>query len=141
MCRLAVDGDRRLEVSELETSRSGPSYTLETLELLHSQRPDDRLFLILGWDAARDISSWHRPADVLKLAQLVLLNRPGLMPPSDADLRAAGIDPAKVILCSEQTPDVRATEIRELVRRGADLVGKVPAPVAAFIREHGLYRS
>ena len=38
MCRLAVAGDEeRFEVSDLEADREGPSYTVDTLEELHSR--------------------------------------------------------------------------------------------------------
>src|SRR5439155_12224281 len=61
MCRIAVRGHPRLEVSDIELRRPGPSYTVDTLRGLHERRPDDELFLALGWDAARDLSSWHAP--------------------------------------------------------------------------------
>jgi nicotinate-nucleotide adenylyltransferase len=141
MSKLAVADEPRFEVSELEIRRSGPSFTLDTLEELRRRRPDDRLYLILGWDAARDISSWHRPAEVLKLAELVVVNRPGLNPPAPADLRAAGLDPARVIVCPQRTPSVRATEIRATAADGGSLAGKVPPAVAEYIRKRGLYRS
>src|SRR5213082_2067639 len=52
LCRLAVAGDQRFIVSDLEIGRSGPSYTVDTLKELHSQAPDNELFLILGGDVA-----------------------------------------------------------------------------------------
>src|SRR6059058_5021912 len=53
MCRLATRGDEeRFEVADLEIRREGPSYTVDTLEELHSSKPDSELFLILGADIA-----------------------------------------------------------------------------------------
>ena len=140
MCRLAAAGYPRLEVSELETRRPGPSYTLDTLEELRRERPEDALFLILGWDAARELGTWHRPAEVLRLAEPVIVNRPGLGAPAEPELRAAGLDPARTIVCPQRTPDARATEVRELAARGAWLEAMVPPAVAEYIRKHGLYR-
>lgn len=141
MCRLAAESDPRLEVSEVEMRRSGPSYTLDTLEELQRLRPGDRLFLILGWDAAREISSWHRPGDVIAKAELVVVNRPGLEAPDAEGFRAAGLEPERVILCPQRTPAVRATEIRALAAEGESLAGKVPDAVAEYIRKRRLYRS
>jgi nicotinate-nucleotide adenylyltransferase len=141
MCRLAAASDPRLEVSEVEVGREGPSYTLDTLAELHRRRPGDRLFLILGWDAAREIPSWHKPEQVLGQAELVVVNRPGLQPPDADALRAAELEPERVTLCPQETPPVRATEIRRLAAEGASLAGKVPAAVADYIRKRGLYRS
>jgi nicotinate-nucleotide adenylyltransferase len=140
MCRLAAEGHPELEVSDVEARRSGQSYTLETLQEVRRERPRDSLFLILGWDAARELASWHRPAEVLALAKPVIVNRPGLQPPGEMELRTAGLDPDRTLVCPQRTPDTRATEVRELAARGAELDRLVPPPVAEYIRKRGLYR-
>ncbi len=140
MCRLAARGLKGVGVSDLETRRSGPSYTLDTLRQLRRQRARDQLYLVLGWDAARQIRAWHRPDQVLKAARLLIIGRPGLAPPTKRDLPAAGIDPARALLCPAPTPEVSASAIRERARQGLPLAGLVPEPVAEYIREHGLYR-
>ena len=139
MCRLAAEGHPELEVSEVEIRRPGPSYTLDTVRQLHAERPADSLFLILGWDAAREIASWHRPQEVLALADAVIVNRPGLEAPGDEELRQAGFDPSRTVVCPQRTPDARATEVRRLAAEGAGLDRMVPAPVAEYIRKRGLY--
>jgi nicotinate-nucleotide adenylyltransferase len=140
MCRLAAEGHPKLEVSDVEVRRPGPSYTLDTLEQLRGQRPGSSFFLILGWDAARELRSWHRPAEVLALAQPLIVNRPGLQPPGEQGLRAAGLDPARTLVCPQRTPDARATEVRALAARGAGLDRMVPPGVADYIRKRRLYR-
>ncbi len=139
MARLAVDGLPRLRVSEVEIKRPGPSYTRDTLEVLAREMPDADLYLVLGWDAAREIASWHRPRDVLGLARLVIVPRPGVAPPSEGDLRRAGVDPDRAVLCDERTPDVAATRVRQAVARGESIAGQVAPAVARYIQEHGLY--
>ena len=141
MCRLAAEGDPRLEVSEIEIRRAGPSYTLDTLAEVRQERPGDELFLVLGWDAARELASWHRPREVLALSRPVIVNRPGLERPGEADLRRAGLDPARVIVCPQRTPDARATEVRRLAAAGSELESMVPEAVARYIRKRRLYRS
>lgn len=139
MCRFAVDGRPRLEVSDLELRRPGPSYTVDTLRILARERPGDELYLVLGWDAARQIRSWREPDEVLRLARLVVVSRPGYAPPEPADLVAAGIDPARAVLCTVATPDVVATEVRRLAARGESLAGLVEPAVEAYLRRRGLY--
>ena len=140
MCRIAVAGHPRLEVSDLELRRSGPSYTVDTLRLLARKRPADELHLVLGWDAAREIRSWHRPDEVLRLARLVVVSRPGYPSPGSAELAGAGIDPTRAVLCDVRTPDVDATDVRRLAGAGANLAGLLDAEVEAYVRGHGLYR-
>ena len=139
MCRLAVEGESGLAIWDVEVRRGGRSYTVDTLRELRRLRPRDRLHLVLGWDAAREIGSWREPAEVLALADLVVLARPGVKAPTEADLRLAGLDPDRVRLCLEPTPDVNATEIRERAAAGQDLDGLVAPDVAAYIAAHRLY--
>jgi nicotinate-nucleotide adenylyltransferase len=140
MTRLAAEGLDRIEVSDAELRREGPSYTVDTLGELRAAYPDAELFLVLGWDAAREIRLWERPERVFELARLLVVNRPGLAPPTEADLRAAGLDPARVLLCDQGTPDVKATRVRGLVASAGDLDGVLPPAVASYIAERGLYR-
>jgi nicotinate-nucleotide adenylyltransferase len=139
MSRLAARGHPRVVVSDLELRRPGPSYTVDTLEALARTRPGDELFLVLGWDAARDLGSWREPGRVLELARLVVVTRPGWTRPSPADLTAAGIDPERAVLCDAQTPDIEGTHVRQLLESGGDLDGLLDPAVERYIRSHNLY--
>jgi nicotinate-nucleotide adenylyltransferase len=139
MCRLGIEGEPRFEVSDLELKREGPSYTVDTLSQLKKEQPDDELFLILGWDAAKLFSTWHEPAKVIELATIVVVARPGGAAPREEDLKGVGLDKAKVVLCLTTTPDVSASEIRKAVAAKEPITGKVPKAVERFITEHRLY--
>jgi nicotinate-nucleotide adenylyltransferase len=139
MCRLGIEGEPRFEVSDLELKREGPSYTADTLSQLQKQQPDDELFLILGWDAARLFSTWHEPEKIRELATIVVVARPGAAAPREEDLKGVGLDKAKVVICLTTTPDVSASEIRKAVAACEPITGKVPKAVERFIAEHRLY--
>jgi nicotinate-nucleotide adenylyltransferase len=140
MCRLAVEGEPRFETSDLETRRGGVSYTLDTLSELNRVRPEDELFLILGWDAARLFATWHEPAQVQERALVVVVDRPGAAHPDGALLRSAGLDPARVVLCLRSTPDISASSLRVALAAGESIAGRVPDAVAEYISGHDLYR-
>lgn len=140
MCRLAVAGLERLDVSDVEVRRPGRSYTVDTLRQLEAAEPGAELHLVLGWDAARLLPTWREPQEVLRMARLVLFRRPGVDGPSPPDLAAAGIDTARSTICSEATPEVDATEIRRRAELGESLDGLVAPAVARYIAERGLYR-
>jgi nicotinate-nucleotide adenylyltransferase len=141
MVRLAVRHHAGLEVSDVELRREGPSYTADTLAVLSAEMPGSELLLVLGWDAAAELRSWRRPDEVLRLARLLVIPRPGLTPPGEAELRAAGIDPARTLLCPVTTPRVEATEVRERAREGRSLRGLVDPAVEAYVVGRGLYRA
>jgi nicotinate-nucleotide adenylyltransferase len=139
MCRLAIAGDARFEVSDMELNRDGPSYTVDTLAELRRVHPADALFLILGWDAAHLFPTWRRPDEVRALASIVVVGRPGSEAPHEADLKEAGLEGEGVVLCLEPTPDVSASKIRRAVAAGESIAGKVPAAVERYIAAHRLY--
>ena len=139
MCRLAVRGERGLEVSDVEIARGGASYTADTLEQLSKLYPDDRLFLILGWDAARLFSTWHKPEQVRRLATVVVVSRPGTPEPDPDQLAQAGLDPNHLVLCLADTPDISASGLREALARGDSVAERLPREVELFVARHGLY--
>jgi nicotinate-nucleotide adenylyltransferase len=139
MTRLATAGDPRFAVSDIELRRPGVSYTSDTLRELHALHPNAELFLILGWDAARQFSTWHRPEGVRELATIVVVARPGSASPHQAAVEAAGLGGDRVILCLERTPDVSASAIREDTKNGRSIEGKVPPAVERYIATHHLY--
>ena len=129
MARLAVAGDRRFEVSDIELRREGASFTVDTLRELHEHHPDDELFLILGWDAAKLLGSWHEPDAVRRLAQVVVVTRPGSGTPATTS----------EILCERATPDISGSALRRAIAGHEPVGDRIPDAVARYIAEKGLY--
>jgi len=139
MSRLAIGDEKRFEVSDVEVRRGGKSFTSDTVRELKRQHPADELFLILGWDAARLFSTWHEPEGIRTEASVVVIGRPGTQAPAAADLRAAGLDPDRTVLCLGGTPDISGSELRESLARGEPVGDCLPPAVERYIAEHGLY--
>jgi nicotinate-nucleotide adenylyltransferase len=139
LCRVAVQGDERFEVSDLECKRSGPSYTVDTLVELHAQRPDSEFFLIVGGDIAAGLPSWHQPERVLSLAMLAVAKRRGTS-------RRAVVEALHALKGGERARFFRmpriaisSTMLRDRVRAGQSIRYYVPDAVAAYIERHHLY--
>jgi nicotinate-nucleotide adenylyltransferase len=139
MIRLATSDEEQLAVSDVELRRPGASFTSDTLRELRDLDPRAELFLILGWDAARLFRSWHEPDEVRKLAQVVVMARPGIGSPQREDLEAAGLGGEQVVVCTATTPDVSASSIRRDIREGRSIAGKVPPAVERYIAARHLY--
>jgi nicotinate-nucleotide adenylyltransferase len=140
MVRLATKDEPRFEVSDMEIRRGGLSYTADTMTELHREHPDDELFLILGWDAARLFRSWHEPDRVASLGSLVILGRPGTEPPTASEMTELGFRPEKVIKCFGGTPNISGSALRGEIAASRPVTGKLPAAVERYIAERGLYR-
>jgi nicotinate-nucleotide adenylyltransferase len=140
MCRLAIGGDEeRFAVSDMEIVRDGPSYTVDTLEELHSSEPDHELFLIVGGDIAAGLPSWRAPERVLSLATLAVAKRRGTS-------RAAVDDALRGLAGGERTRFFRmprigisSTMLRDRIRAGEPIRYFVPDAVATYIERHRLY--
>jgi nicotinate-nucleotide adenylyltransferase len=139
LCRLAVLGDDRLAVSDLELQREGPSFTVDTLRMLTTQAPQDELVLILGGDIAAGLSGWHEPEQVLELATVAIAQRRGTsrgaIDRTLSELR--GGDRARFF--SMPRIGISSTMLRRRVVAGQPIRYFVPDQVEGYIRRHGLY--
>jgi nicotinate-nucleotide adenylyltransferase len=140
LCRLAVAGDERMTVSDLETTRPGTSYTVDTLEELHKRDPDSELFLIVGGDVAAGLPQWREPTRVLELAALAVAKRRGT---SRSRVQRA-LDElgggARAQVFRMPRICVSSTLVRRRVRAGQPIRYLVPDAVARYIEREGLYR-
>ena len=136
MARLAVAGHPSFEVSEIETRRPGPHYSVETLEAVAGERPGDELFFLIGADSLVDLPHWREPETILRLAGLVVANRPGFEPPPlDAPPDAKPIQRVTI-----PPIGIASKEVRRLLLEGRSIRYQVPRAVEAYIDAHGLYR-
>jgi nicotinate-nucleotide adenylyltransferase len=139
LCRLAVQGDPRFTVSDLELSRPGPSFMVDTLEALHREAPNNELVLIVGGDIAAGLPRWREPERVLALATLAVAKRRGT---AWASVHAAlesltGGERARFFRMPQI--GVSSTVIRGRVRDGQPIRYIVPDRVVEYIERHGLY--
>jgi nicotinate-nucleotide adenylyltransferase len=139
LCRRAVAGDPRFDVSDLEVRRSGPSYTVDTLSELHSAMPDSELFLIVGGDVAAGLPSWRDPERVLSLATLAVAKRRGTSRKAIDEALSSLRGGERAEFFQMPRIGISSTDIRRRVRRKHPITYLVPDPVASYIDEHRLY--
>jgi nicotinate-nucleotide adenylyltransferase len=141
MCRLAAESEPGLEVCELELRRPGPSYTADTLKLLHDRDPGAELIFIVGGDVARTFPEWREPEQILELARLGVIEREGAGREEIARALAP-LHPGERLRFLHMPPvDVSSSLVRERVREGAPIDDLVPPEVAEYIVHEGLYRN
>ncbi|MDX6649608.1 MAG: nicotinate-nucleotide adenylyltransferase [Solirubrobacteraceae bacterium] len=141
MCRLAAAEEDWLEASDLEVSRGGPSYTVDTLEALHDSHPEDELTWIAGGDMALSLPAWRDPERVLSLARFAVAER-GEARRADIERALAGLEGRHSVVFFEMPRiDVSSSTVRDRVAAGLPVRWLVPDAVGAYVREHGLYGS
>jgi len=134
MCLRATADNPRFAVSCVDVDRPGPTYTVDTLRDLAAAHPGAHLAFITGADALRGILTWRDADEVLRRAQLVGVTRPGHV------LVDPGVGADRVTLIDVPALAISSTDIRDRVRRGAPIDYLVPAEVAEYITEQGLYQ-
>jgi len=72
----AISHNSNFICDDREISRSGNSYSIDTLQSLKIDFPKSTLCLLLGTDAFKHFLSWKQPVEILKLAHLVVMQRP-----------------------------------------------------------------
>lgn len=149
MLQLACADDERLLPDDREIHRAGPSFTVATLGAMHEQYPDDSLVWVIGSDAYRLLPQWYEWQQVPSLASLVVLQRPGhdleLSPEMQSFTAARQVTEltkskvGEVLLLESEMQSVSAEEIRTILAEGSSADHLLPAAVATYISQHGLY--
>jgi nicotinate-nucleotide adenylyltransferase len=140
MLQLAVQTEPNWRVSKLEIDRGGLSYTIDTLRQLDEELPEAVLFFLLGADAVADVPNWREPAAIFALATPLVVRRSGSPAPDLTALRALCAENKRPKLIEMPAVDASSTEIRRRAAAGESIAEFVPAPVAADIAAHSLYR-
>ena len=136
MCQLAVNDEPDIAVSDIEVIKPRNSYTIETLKHLQATYGYDTHFtLVLGADTISSIKHWHRPDDIWKLCNPVVVHRPG------TDFALPQIMPSNTQILNGPECDISGTQVRRAYANG-DLTtarNHVPPSVHRFIISEELY--
>jgi len=157
MVQLACADNPRLLVDDRECRRSGPSYTVDTLQELRAELGDEQpLCLLMGVDAFMALTTWSRWEQLFALSHIIIAQRPGFeldaaqLPTALArehlarrtresvDLRVA---PRGRVLAMDIPPlEISATAIRAALREGRSARYLLPDAVLDYIDRNRLYK-
>lgn len=133
MTRLLAGGHPGLTVSRMELRRRGPSFTVTTLRALRRRHRD--LVFIIGADTVPELPTWHRWREVLGLARIAAVTRPGHR------LRPLRGFESRFTLVPVRGLAISSSRLRATLARGRNPGPALPRPILRYIRRRGLYRS
>ena len=141
MVKLAIQENQFFELSEIELSRPGPHYTVDTIRLLAKQNPNAEIVPIIGGDSLQDLPTWHEPNELVYAAHWVgVMRRPGEEPDlRELERELPGIT-SKVHYVDAPLLEIASREIRSRVADGRPYRYYLPTPVYHYINEHHLYQ-
>lgn len=137
MLALAISGHPGMVINDIEITREGPTYTIDTLKALPASAS---YYWLLGTDQLANFCSWHQWEEILDHVTLVVAQRnthPFEVPQLLAEkLQQKG---KKLITLSFKAMDISSTDIRQRLANQQDVSRFLPKPVLAYIRQHKLY--
>lgn len=159
MVRLAIAGNSRFALSDIEVKRQGRSYTIDTIEQLDDVYENAELFFITGVDSFLEILTWKQWEHLLSLCAFVVLSRPGyrfsdllnigfmkkasgeMLLLDRGDIKQASIQTGAFRLYLEVIShfDISSTDIRSRTREGRTIKYLLPEPVEHYIIKNKLY--
>jgi nicotinate-nucleotide adenylyltransferase len=135
MLESALKAEPHTELCSLELTPGGPRYTVDTLDRLQAEHPEWEVSFILGMDSLAELSTWKDPERLVNAYRIIAVNRPGGITDVPAHwgqrVRAVSGNPFAI----------SSSAIRRRVASGHSIRHLVPATVAAYIAEQGLYRT
>lgn len=153
MLRIALRACPDLQLDERELRRDKPSYTYDTLRELRAEVGEEvSLVLCMGEDAFAGLSTWYCWQELIQLAHIVVVARPGWAmaetgevrellhkhqrDPKSLDYNLAGT----IVLQSPRLLSISSSEIRQQIKAGKSAQFLVSDAVWEFIAKHNLYR-
>ncbi|MBN1563817.1 MAG: nicotinate (nicotinamide) nucleotide adenylyltransferase [Anaerolineae bacterium] len=140
MVELAIAKNDHFALSRVDVDRPGPHYSVDMLARLHDEYPGAEFVFLIGADSLRDLPQWSRPAELLALARLGVMRRPGVEPPDLAELErdVPGLA-ARVEWVDAPLIDIAARDLARRLAQGHSVRYQLPDAVLAYIKQHGLY--
>jgi len=152
MVKIAVKNNPKILVDDCEIRRDGLSFTIDTLKTLKLDYPNNSLVFIVGIDAFNRFDEWEDCYEILKLAHLIVVNRPGFLVATNPkviellekcrtnDVRSLQKQNAGLIYLVDIAPlPISATQIRNLIKNNQSASNLVAKEVWKYICKNKLY--
>jgi len=141
MVKVAVEDNSNFRLLDIEISREGSSYTIDTIKQVKEMFEIDDLYFIVGADNAREILKWRSAEELIKLVKFLVIARPGEWDENFiydiTNLR----DNGGYIEILEVSPiPIASTNIRHRVKSNKSIKYMVTKDVEDYIYNNGLYK-
>lgn len=137
--------EESIEVSDYEINKHSKSYSIETLEFLQKQFPQDNLYWIIGADNLRNFTKWRDWRKIIEDFGLIIVARDSLINIKkgvEEIIEDKNLEKKIIILDAKDFPpiDISSSEIKERIKKGKSITNLVPKRVENYIIENKLYR-
>ena len=155
MTRCAISANANFDISDIEMRNGDKSYTVNTVEKLHSVYSGEELFFIMGLDAFLDLPKWREPERIISGIDFIVMTRPGsgsedmrespyveeIRPARHPGISICALKGGKKAYMVQVTAfDISSTAIRQFTREGQSIRYLLPDTVEEYIAANRLYK-
>jgi len=128
----AIEGEKKIKVSNIEFRLPKPSYTINTLTYLQEKYPKHIFSIIVGSDGYSNLEKWKNAEQIIRNYNIIVYKRPGF------DVKP--IEGASITVADAPLIEISSTRIREMIRQGKSIRYLVPDSVMEEITNYGYYK-
>lgn len=132
LANLAIEGNGKLKVSDIEFKLPKPSYTIDTLTYLKEKYPDNSFVIILGSDSFENLKRWKNFEQLISNYEFLIYERPE-HPVTETYGATLSIVKAPML-------QISSTDIRKNIKQGKSIRYLVSEKVATEIELAGYYK-
>jgi nicotinate-nucleotide adenylyltransferase len=141
LVQATIAGNPAFALSRVDLDRPAPHFTIDTLKLLGADFPSAELYFLMGEDSLRDLPRWKDPVEIIRLARLVVSQRPGAeMDLSEIESAVPGVS-TRVCWLNAPQLEIASSDIQQRVREGRTVRYMLPQAVEEIVRQEGLYKN
>ncbi len=142
MTKLAIDSNKYFSLTDIETCKTGISYTIDTIREMKKIYKNQELYFIIGADSLFQLPTWNHYEKLIQETNIIVVNRPG----GKNHLIQEKINEYKELfggnIIQVKTPliDISSSNIRDRVKNGRSIKYLLPENVEDYILQKGLYK-
>lgn len=133
MCKLAINDDAKIQVSDIELHLPQPSYTINTLTYLKEKYPEHEFSLIMGADNLNTLKKWKNYELILRDYHIYVYPRP-------KEIISEFNNHPNVSITDAPIMEVSSTFIRNAIKNKQSVRYLLSDEVIEFIDAKSLYR-
>jgi nicotinate-nucleotide adenylyltransferase len=133
MTELAIAGNEKFIISDIEKEMPDKTYTIEVIKALHGQAGVE-LYLIIGSDQWLEIETWKDPEALFKECRIVVVRRPDYEISKDSKFYD------RIMTSTAPLIDISSTMIRARIQKNLSVLYLVTESVQEYITQNNLYK-
>lgn len=142
MTQFATMTNPDFDVSDIETTKSTVSYTIDTIRKLISGNEEDQFYFITGTDAVLELPAWKNTSEILSMCTFIAVNRPGYVV-EGLDKKIKAITDkygGEIFITKAPQLHISSTDIRNRIAEKKPVKYLLPETVEQYILKNGLYK-